>query len=63
MCRKYKQDCAFGRINASQIVQDVILRLWSPLTADLKYKHTSTACFLEHTRMGSTPQKKISLSQ
>lgn len=29
--QKYKEDCAFRRISASQIVQDVILRLWSPL--------------------------------
>lgn len=63
MCRKYKQDCAFCRINASQIVQDDILRLRSPLTADLKYKHRSTASFLEYTTMGSTPQKKTSLAQ
>lgn len=40
---------------------DVIRRLWAPLTADIQYKHISTVCFLDPTRMGSTPQKKISL--
>lgn len=61
MCRKYKEDCAFHTINASQVMPDVIRRLWAPLTADIQYKHISTVCFLDPTRMGSTPQKKISL--
>lgn len=63
MCRKYKEDCALRTPNASQIVPDVILRLWASLTADLQYKHTSAVCILDHTGVGSTPQKKTSLSQ